>query len=80
MVFGVECAAIGLLAPADVASKIIESCYLGRAGTGIHLIGPLAEKVIRVSPPLTITINEARQALDLLSEIVSSLAADLGAG
>ena len=26
---------------------------------GIHLLGPLAKKVIRIAPPLTITVEEA---------------------
>ena len=34
-------------------------------GDGIHLLGPLAKKVVRIAPPLVITQEEAAAALDL---------------
>jgi 4-aminobutyrate aminotransferase-like enzyme len=77
VVFGFECAAAGPLTPGEVAAKIVEACYLGRNNVGIHLLGALAGKVLRVSPPLTITIDEARHSLNLLFEIVEALAAKL---
>ncbi len=78
MVFGIECAAAGRLAAAEVANRVVEACYLGRrGGDGIHLLGPLAGKVIRVSPPMTITADEARDSLELLFEISSDLAGRL---
>ncbi|MEZ6066486.1 MAG: hypothetical protein R3B90_12435 [Planctomycetaceae bacterium] len=49
-------------------------CYRGRDGVGIHLLGPLASKVLRISPPLTMTMTEAEQSLQLLEELVASLA------
>jgi len=73
LVFGFECAAAGSVTAGEVASKIVEACYIGRDGVGIHLLGALAGKVLRVSPPLTITIEEANASLDLLNEIVVSL-------
>lgn len=79
MVFGMECNAVGPYAPNDVAAKIVEACYLGRNGVGIHLLGALAGKVLRVSPPLTITNQETRDSLALLNEIVGSLADTLNA-
>lgn len=77
MVFGFECAAAGSLTAGEVAARIVEACYVGRDSVGIHLLGALAGKVLRVSPPLTITLDETKHSLDLLYEIVSSLAAKL---
>ncbi len=75
MVFGIECAPFGRLAPEQLANEIVRTCYLGRpGGDGIHLLGPLAGKVLRVSPPLTITEEEARDSLELLHELLGSLA------
>ncbi len=79
LVFGFECAAVGKLTASEVAAKIVETCYLGRDNVGIHLLGALAGKVLRVSPPLTITMDEAKHSLDLLYELVASLAKRLGA-
>ncbi|MBL8851947.1 MAG: aspartate aminotransferase family protein [Planctomycetaceae bacterium] len=79
MVFGIECAAAGKLQPGEVANAIVKACYLGRdgKGDGIHLLGPLAGKVIRIAPPMTMTDAEARQSLDLLFDSISSLARQL---
>lgn len=74
LVFGFECAPAGGLAAGDVAARIVQNCYLGRNGVGIHLLGALAGKVLRVSPPLTITVEEARESLDLLLELVQQSA------
>ncbi|MGE3313852.1 MAG: aspartate aminotransferase family protein [Planctomycetaceae bacterium] len=75
MVFGIECAAAGKLSARDVANAIVEACYLGKqGGDGIHLMGPLANCVLRVSPPMTMTEAEARTSLSLLEEIVAGVA------
>ena len=79
LVFGLEAAPVGNLTAAEVASKIVEACYLGRDGVGIHLLGALAGKVLRVSPPLTITEAQTRESLDLLYEILKQLATTLKA-
>jgi 4-aminobutyrate aminotransferase-like enzyme len=79
LVFGFECPAVGNLTAGEVASKIVETCYVGRNNVGIHLLGALAGKVLRVSPPLTITEDEAGQSLELLYELVASLAQTLHA-
>lgn len=79
LVFGIECASVGDLSAAEVAAKIVETCYLGEGGTGIHLLGALAGKVLRVSPPLTITHDETRQSLDLLHRLLTKLGRQLGA-
>lgn len=70
MVFGIECDNVGQHAAEDVANKVVEACYLGQPdGDGIHLLGPLADKVLRISPPMTITERQARDSLALLYEI-----------
>ena len=74
LVFGIECAAVGGRTPRDVACEIVKACYLGRGETGIHLLGPLAGCVLRVSPPMTMTEIEAADSLSLLSDIVTSVA------
>jgi 4-aminobutyrate aminotransferase-like enzyme len=77
VVFGIECAAVGNLQPSDVAAKIVEACYLGRDGVGVHLLGALAGKVLRVSPPLTITVEQAEQSLGLMYDVVARVADQL---
>ena len=80
MVFGIECAPRGLLTANDVAVRIVEACYLGQpGGDGIHLLGALAGKVLRVSPPLTISRADTQASLQLLGEICQTLAARLPA-
>jgi 4-aminobutyrate aminotransferase-like enzyme len=75
MVFGIECGPIGRLSPGDVANEVVKCCYLGKpGGDGIHLLGPLAGCVLRVSPPLTMTGEEAETSLQLLFELVADLA------
>ena len=65
--------------PADVvANACVEACYLGdAAGRAIHLLGPLAGKVVRVSPPLVMPLDEARDYLDAMFGIFSSVAQKL---
>jgi len=80
VVFGLECAAVGGQSAEAVANAIVEACYLGEPhGDGIHLLGPLAGKVIRVSPPLTMTAEETKDSLELLYRLVAKLAKRLGA-
>lgn len=75
MVFGVECAPANGLSAGDVAIKVVEACYLGEpGGDGIHLLGALAGKVLRVSPPNTIAEQEARDSLALLQRLIGRLA------
>lgn len=74
MVFGIECADAGDLPAKDVANEIVKACYLGlEGGDGIHLLGPLANTVVRVSPPMTMTEAEARESLELLYELISKV-------
>jgi 4-aminobutyrate aminotransferase-like enzyme len=78
VVWGVECAGVGHRGAANVANALVEACYLGdSSGRAIHLLGPLAGKVIRVSPPLVMPLDEARTYLDAMYEIFSSVAEQL---
>jgi 4-aminobutyrate aminotransferase-like enzyme len=70
MVWGVEMRDHAGRAAADWANAAVLACYRGApghaSGDGIHLLGPLAKKVLRIAPPLVITEQEARQAMDLM--------------
>src|SRR5688572_26591983 len=75
VVWGVECAAIGEHSAADVANACVEACYIGDSqGRAIHLLGPLAGKVLRVSPPLVMPLDEARAYLDAMHRIFQDIA------
>ena len=54
--------------PSDiVAQECVKTCYLGDSqGRAIHLLGPLAGKVIRVSPPLVMPCAEAEEYLQAM--------------
>jgi len=78
MVFGIECAARGSKSSRDVAIELVRECYLGRpGGDAIHLLGPLAGNVIRISPPMTMSFDEADHSLTLLHEIAQRVASKL---
>ncbi len=73
-VWGVECAAVGSYEAEEVANSCVEACYRGdNQGRAIHLLGPLAGKVIRVSPPLTMPLDEAQEYLDVMYDIFASV-------
>jgi 4-aminobutyrate aminotransferase-like enzyme len=76
MVWGVECAAVGGTTAEEVALACVEACYLGdEQGRAIHLLGPLAGKVIRVSPPLVMPLDEAEEYLGVMYKIFKSVGA-----
>ncbi|HWB00932.1 MAG TPA: aspartate aminotransferase family protein [Pirellulales bacterium] len=75
MVWGLECAAVGNRSAGDVARACVEACYLGdHQGRAVHLLGPLAEKVIRISPPLVMPLDEAQQYLDVMARCFEAVA------
>jgi 4-aminobutyrate aminotransferase-like enzyme len=74
MVWGIQCAGVGTLTPDEVACSCVECCYLGDAqGRAIHLLGPLAGNVLRVSPPLTMALEDAECYLDAMYGLFASL-------
>jgi len=73
-VWGIECADIGGKASGDVANDVIRACYEGNAdGQAIHLLGALAGNVIRISPPLTMNVEECQHYLNVMFDICQSL-------
>jgi 4-aminobutyrate aminotransferase-like enzyme len=74
VVWGVECRAVGQRTAEEVAGACVQACYLGDArGRAIHLLGPLAGKVIRVSPPLVMPPAEATDYLDAMHGLFSAV-------
>lgn len=74
-VWGIECAALGEHSAEEVARRCVAACYYGdESGRAIHLLGPLAGKVLRISPPLVMPLAEARQYLDVMYRIFQRLA------
>ncbi len=64
-----------------MANACVEACYLGDdQGRAIHLLGPLAGKVIRVSPPLVMPVDEAKEYLDVMHSLFAATAARLASG
>jgi 4-aminobutyrate aminotransferase-like enzyme len=80
MVWGVETADHAGRTAADWANALVLACYQGdgSGGPGIHLLGPLARKVVRIAPPLTITEVEARDSMALMARSLSRLAGTTG--
>ncbi len=74
-VWGVECGAVGGRSASEMANACVKACYLGdRRGRAVHLLGPLAGNVLRVSPPLVLPADEARSYLDMMYELFQELA------
>jgi 4-aminobutyrate aminotransferase-like enzyme len=59
------------------ANAAVLACYRGVGGDGVHLLGPLSKKVVRIAPPLVITEQQAAESLELMYRAVATLA---GAG
>jgi 4-aminobutyrate aminotransferase-like enzyme len=72
MVWGVEMRDHAGRSAADWANAAVLACYRGD-GDGIHLLGPLAKKVLRVAPPLVITEQEAADSTDLMYRLLAPL-------
>jgi 4-aminobutyrate aminotransferase-like enzyme len=80
MVWGVETRDhAGRTAP-EWANAFVLACYHGdvsgeRSGeVGVHLLGPLSKKVVRVAPPLVIMKDEAAAAVSLMHRAARRLA------
>jgi 4-aminobutyrate aminotransferase-like enzyme len=75
MVWGVEMRDHAGRSAAEWANAVVLACYRGEAGgDGIHLLGPLAKKVLRIAPPLILTEAEARDAAALMGRLLKPLA------
>jgi 4-aminobutyrate aminotransferase-like enzyme len=75
MVWGVEFRDHAGRTAAEWANAAVLTCYQGEGnnGDGIHLLGPLARKVLRIAPPLVISEGEARTVMDLMNRLLTSL-------
>jgi 4-aminobutyrate aminotransferase-like enzyme len=73
MVWGVETRDYSGKSAAEWANAIVLACYRGEGTDGIHLLGPLAKKVIRIAPPLVITEAEAKASMELMHRVVGRL-------
>ena len=80
MVWGVEAADHAGRSATEWANAFVLACYQGDGGEapGVHLLGPLSRKVIRVAPPLVLSADEARDSMDIVHRAVKSLAAPAG--
>lgn len=73
MVWGVETRDWASRSAADWANECVRACYRGVETDGIHLLGPLAKKVLRIAPPLVITEAQARDAMGLMLRCLEPL-------
>jgi 4-aminobutyrate aminotransferase-like enzyme len=79
MVWGVETRDHAGRTAAEWANAVVLACYRGEnGGDGVHLMGPLAKKVIRIAPPLILTEAEAREATALMFRVLKGLAGAAG--
>ncbi|WP_020469259.1 aminotransferase class III-fold pyridoxal phosphate-dependent enzyme [Zavarzinella formosa] len=78
MVWGVETKDWGGRSASEWAIGIVLACYRGDGtqSEGIHLLGPLAKKVVRVSPPVIITPEEAAKSVELMYHYASMLVSE----
>ena len=75
MVWGVEMKDWAGKTSHEWACAMVEACYKGDSkGEGIHLLGPLARKVVRVSPPIVITAQQAATSMRLMHQLLQPLA------
>ncbi|RMG40668.1 MAG: aspartate aminotransferase family protein [Planctomycetota bacterium] len=75
LVFGIEAAPFAGRTAEQVAVEIVRAAYLGEpGGDGVHLLGPLAGRVLRISPPMTITLEQAEDSLGVLQRVLRALA------
>jgi 4-aminobutyrate aminotransferase-like enzyme len=75
MVWGVEMQDYDGRSASEWANAFVLAAYRGGGPQqpGVHLLGPLAKKVVRIAPPLIITADQARHALQILHEGARSL-------
>jgi 4-aminobutyrate aminotransferase-like enzyme len=73
MVWGVETADHAGRTASEWANALVLACYHGDGpeGLGVHLLGPLSRKVVRIAPPLVLTDEQARESMDLMYRALS---------
>jgi 4-aminobutyrate aminotransferase-like enzyme len=76
MVWGVEMADWNGRSAPEWANAAVLACYRGQDNEGIHLLGALAKKVLRIAPPLVITETQARAAMELMYRLLEPLSLD----
>jgi 4-aminobutyrate aminotransferase-like enzyme len=76
MVWGVEMRDYAGKTAADWANECVLACYFGDGGDGIHLLGPLAKKVLRIAPPLVITETQATEVTALMHQLLAKCAGE----
>jgi 4-aminobutyrate aminotransferase-like enzyme len=63
LVYGID------IVDAETANRCVMEAYNGAdEGVGVHFLGPLSKKVLRVSPPLVITEDELNEGLAVLDK------------
>jgi len=62
LVYGVE------IENAELANRCVLEAYYGFGDLGVHLLGPLADKVLRVSPPLVISESEIDEGFAIIEK------------
>jgi 4-aminobutyrate aminotransferase-like enzyme len=80
MVWGVETCDHAGRSAAEWANDVVLACYRGDGREGVHLLGPLAKKVIRVAPPLVLTEAQAAAAGELMYQSLKPLTGRLSNG
>jgi 4-aminobutyrate aminotransferase-like enzyme len=80
MVWGLEMCDHDGRAAVEWANAAVLECYRGVGNDGIHLLGPLARKVLRIAPPLIITESEARASLSLMATCLGRLGSTSSGG
>jgi 4-aminobutyrate aminotransferase-like enzyme len=73
MVWGLETRDYAGRAASEWANSAVLACYRGDANEGIHILGPLAKRVLRIAPPLVISSDQARQSTALMFTLLSKL-------
>ena len=79
MVWGIEFQETAGRSAPEWANAFVLACYEGDHATsdGVHLLGPLSKKVVRVSPPLTITATEARLSIAIVLAAAERMASEI---
>ncbi|VTS03442.1 aspartate aminotransferase family protein [Tuwongella immobilis] len=82
MVWGVEMQDYAGRTAQEWANAVVLAAYHGDGDDatcdGIHLLGPLSKKIVRISPPLTISQSEATDSMRILHGAISRLNQSVG--